>query len=155
MECFRVLEAGEGIEAAILRGLSARGGLQGRCANGDHPALLVVSPRAAAEGAPLPSRCRTVLLPGEMGERAVPLHAASAVSYGVSPRDSLTISSREGDTLWAALQRELVTVEGQVVERQEFPLPLPPGAGELTALAAAGALLLLGVPPEGLSGLSV
>ena len=53
MECFRVLEAGEGIEAAILRGLSARGGLQGRCANGDHPALLVVSPRAAAEGAPL------------------------------------------------------------------------------------------------------
>ncbi len=107
MECFRVLEAGEGIEAAILRGLSARGGLQGRCANGDHPALLVVSPRAAAEGAPLPSRCRTVLLPGEMGERAVPLHAASAVSYGVSPRDSLTISSREGDTLWAALQREI------------------------------------------------
>ena len=58
MECFRVLEAGEGIEAAILRGLSARGGLQGRCANGDHPALLVVSPRAAAEGAPLPSRCQ-------------------------------------------------------------------------------------------------
>ena len=65
MECFRVLEAGEGIEAAILRGLSARGGLQGRCSNGDHPALLVVSPRAAAEGAPLPSRCRTVLLPGD------------------------------------------------------------------------------------------
>ena len=74
--------------------------------------------------------------------------AASAVSYGVSPRDSLTISSREENILWAALQRELVTVDGQVVERQEFPLTLRSGEEELSTLAAAGALLLLGVPPE-------
>ena len=119
MECFQVLEAGEGIEAAVLRGLTARGVPRGGCSGENQPALLVVSPRAA-----------------------------SAVSYGVSPRDSLTISSREGDTLWAALQRELVTVDGRVVERQEFPLVLAPGEEELAALAAAGALLLLGVPPE-------
>lgn len=149
MECFQVLEAGEGIEQAILRGLTARGGLRGRCASGNHPALLVVSPRAAEAGVPLPRQCRTVLLPGGAG--GLPLRAASAVSYGVSPRDSLTLSSREGDTLWAALQRELVTVDGRVVERQEFPLHLEPGAEELPSLAAAGALLLLGVPPEELS----
>ena len=149
MECFQVLEAGEGIEQAILRGLTARGGLRGRCASGNHPALLVVSPRAAEAGVPLPRQCRTVLLPGGAG--GLPLRAASAVSYGVSPRDSLTLSSREGDTLWAALQRELVTVDGRVVERQEFPLRLEPGAEELPSLAAAGALLLLGVPPEELS----
>lgn len=149
MECFQVLEAGEGIEQTILRGLAARGGLGGRCARGNHPALVVVSPRAAAAGVPLPRQCRTVLLPGGAG--GLPLRAASAVSYGASPRDSLTLSSREGDTLWAALQRELVTVDGQVVERQEFPLRLEPGAGELPSLAAAGALLLLGVPPEELS----
>lgn len=148
MECFQVFEAGEGIERAILRGLSARGGLKGRCASGDHPALLVVSPQAAARGMRLPERCRTVLLPGGMG--GVTPQAASAVSYGASPRDSLTISSRERDTLWAALQRELVTVGGQVVERQEFPLALGPGEEELPALAAAGALLLLGIPPEDL-----
>ena len=65
-------------------------------------------------------------------------------------KTSLTISSREGGRLWAALQRELVTVGGQVVERQEFPLTLAPGTKELPALAAAGALLLLGVPPEDL-----
>lgn len=146
MECFQVLEAGEGIEAAILRRLTGRGGLRGRCASERHPALLVVSPKAAARGMRLPEQCRTVLLPGGMG--GVRPRAASAVSYGVSPRDSLTISSREGDTLWAALQRELVTVDGRVVERQEFPLRLEPGAGELPALAVAGALLLLGVPPE-------
>ena len=149
MECFQVLESGEGIESAILRGLTARGGLRGRCAGEDHPALLVVSPRAAARGLRMPRQCRTVLLPGGMG--GVLPQAASAVSYGTSPRDSLTISSREGSTLWAALQRELVTVDGRVVERQEFPLRLEPGAGELPSLAAAGALLLLGVPPEELS----
>lgn len=149
MECFQVLEAGEGIEQAILRRLAARGGLRGRCASVSHPALVVVSPRAAAAGIPLPRQCRTVLLPGGAG--SLSLRAASAVSYGASPRDSLTLSSREGDTLWAALQRELVTVDGRVVERQEFPLRLEPGAGELPSLAAAGALLLLGVPPEELS----
>ena len=147
MELFQVIEDGEGIERAILSGLSARKGGRERVSE-KHPALLVVSPRAAAEGAPLPEHCRTVLLPGEIGERALPLRAASAVSYGVSPRDSLTISSREGDTLWAALQRELVTVDGQVVERQEFPLILEPDAEEIPTLAAAGALLLLGVPPK-------
>lgn len=146
MECFQVLEAGEGIEAAILRGLSARGGLRGQCANGNHPALLVVSPRVATQGLKRPRICRTVLLPGGIG--GVPPQAASAVSYGVSPRDSLTISSREGDTLWAALQREVVTVTGRVVERQEFPLTLESETGELAALAAAGALILLDVPPE-------
>lgn len=146
MECFQVLEAGEGIEAAILRGLTARGGLRGRCASEDHPALLVVSPRAAVRGLRLPRQCRTALLPGGMG--GVLPQAASAVSYGTSPRDSITISSREGNTLWAALQRELVTVDGRVVERQEFPLSLKPGEEELPALASAGALLLLGVLPE-------
>ena len=145
MELFRVIEDGEGIENAILRALPARSG-QEKQVSERHPALLVVSPRAAVRGLRLPRRCRTVLLPGGMG--GVSPQAASAVSYGASPRDSLTISSREGDTLWAALQRELVTVDGRVVERQEFPVPLAPGEEELSALAAAGALLLLGVPPE-------
>lgn len=147
MELFQVIEDGEGIERAILSGLSARKGGREQVSE-KHPALLVVSPRAAAEGAPLPEHCRTVLLPGEIGERALPLRAASAVSYGISPRDSLTISSRERDTLWAALQRELVTVDGRVVEQQEFPVSLGQGEEELSALAAAGALILLGVPPE-------
>ena len=146
MECFQVLEAGEGIEQAIVERLRDRGGLRGWCASEDHPALLVVSPQAAARGMRMPRQCRTALLPGGMG--GVLPQAASAVSYGASPRDSLTISSRKGDILWVALQRELVTVDGRVVERQEFPLALEPGEGELTALAAAGALLLLGVPPE-------
>lgn len=144
MSYFQVIEEEEGIQDRILRGL--RGRPRGGNAP-EHPALLVVSPRAAARGRDLPRSCRTALVPGEMGERCR-VRAASAVSYGPSPRDSLTVSSREEGVLWAALQRELVTVEGQVVERQEFPLPLAPGEEELPLLACAGALLLLGIPPE-------
>ena len=151
MAYFQVIEAGEGIEGAILRGLSGQPrGLEHRKNSPQHPALLVVSPRAASLGLHLPRECRIALLPGEAEERGA-LRAASAVSYGTSPRDSLTISSREGSRMWAALQRELVTVDGHVVERQEFPLTLRPGTQELSVLAAAGALLLLGVPPEGLN----
>ena len=76
------------------------------------------------------------------------LDPAAAVSYGTGPRDTLTLSSREGRQLWCAIQRELVTVEGRVVERQELPLRLPDHMSPLSVLAAAGALLLLGVPPE-------
>ena len=146
MEQFCVVEEDEGIGNAIRRGLHGRTDRGGVSAG--HPTLLVVSPGAARRGLRLPAACRTVLLPGDAGELLEGVRAASAVSYGTSPRDSLTISSREGDRLWAALQRELVTVDGQVVERQEFPLVVPPGIQALSALAVAGALLLLGVPPE-------
>ena len=146
MEYFRVVEAGEGIERAILGKLARRGkGAAG--VSGSHPALLVVSPGAAADGLALPAACRTVLLPGDAWGLPEGLRAASAVSYGASPKNSLTVSSRRGERLWAALQRELVTVEGRVVERQEFPVPFL-SHGELASLAVAGALLLLGVPPE-------
>ena len=147
MGWFQVFEDHEGIEADLLRRLAVLGGrLEARSA-GQRPALLVVSPRAALRG-PIVAACRTALLPGDPPLPELELQAASAVSYGAGPRNTLTISSRTGDRLWMALQRELVTVQGQVVERQEFPLAVPPGIQALSALAVAGALLLLGVPPE-------
>lgn len=146
MERFLVLERGEGIRRAVRAGLSAWGGPRA----GGGPALLVLSPRAAGSGPLRLPPCRAVLLPGEGGAELGALRAASAVSYGLSPRDSLTLSSREGGRLWCALQRELVTLDGAVVERQEFPLVPPPGLEPLPALAAAGALLILGAPPGAL-----
>ena len=150
MERFCVVEAEEGIGRAIRREVERV--VPGREARVSpvHPALLVVSPGAVRRGLRLPGACRTVLLPGDGGALLAGVRAASAVSYGTSPRDSLTVSSREGDRLWAALQRELVTVDGHVVERQEFPLSFRAGRDELPALAVAGALLLLGIPPEAL-----
>ena len=129
MGCFQVFEDHEGIEADILRRLAGLGGRPEARSAGQRPALLPGDP-------PLPE---------------LELQAASAVSYGAGPRNTLTISSRTVDRLWVAFQRELVTVQGQVVERQEFPWRLSPGASPQAALAVAGALLLLGIPPEQLA----
>lgn len=148
---FQVIEEQEGIEADILRRLARHGRSLGQIPTADHPALLVVSPRAAARGDGRPERCRMALLPGDTTLPGWDLQAASAVSYGSGPKNTLTLSSREGRKLWLALQRELVTIQGQVVDRQEFPWMLDHGASPQSALAVAGALLLLGVPPEQLS----
>ena len=108
-----------------------------------------------------PVHCESLLPPSEperlqygsarrsaAGPLARALNARQAVSYGTSPRDTLTFSSLEGDRLCLAVQRELVTLGGAVVEQQELVLPFSTGASPLPFLAAAGTLLLLGVPPE-------
>lgn len=148
MGCFEVLESGEGIQEEIARRLQNTGALACGWSSPSRPALLIISPRVAAQTPRLEGGCRTVLLPGDAPAEHWQLQAASAVSYGPGPRDTLTLSSREGRQLWCAIQRELVTVEGRVVERQELPLRLPDHMSPLSVLAAAGALLLLGVPPE-------
>ena len=113
---FQVIEEQEGIEADILRRLARHGRSLGQIPTADHPALLVVSPRAAAHGDGRPERCRMALLPGDTTLPGWDLQAASAVSYGSGPKNTLTLSSREGRKLWLALQRELVTIQGQVVD---------------------------------------
>ena len=148
-----IWEENEGIGAAVEAGIRRAGG---RLVTGRHPAelaeqgldLLAVSPGARGWAGAGSIPCRTVLLPGGAGGLLSGLDPAAAVSYGTGPRDTLTLSSREGRQLWCAIQRELVTVEGRVVERQELPLRLPDHMSPLSVLAAAGALLLLGVPPE-------
>lgn len=151
MSCFEVLESGEGIQEEIARRLQRAGVLACGWSSPSRPALLIISPRTAAQTRRLEMGCRTVLLPGDAPALHWQLQAASAVSYGPGPRNTLTLSSREGSRLWLALQREVVTVQGQVVERQEFPFASPPGQSTQAALAVAGGLLLLGVRPEHLS----
>ena len=115
--------------------------------------LLALSPAAAEEGQITRGvRCRCLLLPGAAGPLAREIGAEYAVSYGTSPKDTLTFSSLEGDQICLALQRELVTVEGGVVEQQELVLPFPPGLSPLPYLAAVGVLLLSGIPAEELMG---
>jgi hypothetical protein len=68
--------------------------------------------------------------------------ADCVVSYGMSPRDTITMSSVGDEQCVVALQRELVTVSRRVLERQEIAVPAGNcGINEL--LAAVGAALLL------------
>ncbi len=153
MVCVGIWERGEGILSAVAAGAD---GIDLKLIGGRHPAelasqpldLLVVSPGAAGWAGAGAVDCRSVLLPGRAGPLSQLLRGEYAVSYGTSPKDTLTLSSLEGDQLCLSLQRELVTLEGAVVDRQELVLALPPQVSPLPVLAAAGALLMLGVPPE-------
>ena len=87
-------------------------------------------------------RCRLVLAPGE--GRLEHVRAERVVSYGLSPRDSLTLSSLTEPVL--CVQRSLPRPDGTVIDPQEFPLPpLPLPAQELLPLLGAR---LLTLPPE-------
>ena len=145
MTGFAVLEPGE----SIARCLVGRFGPAVRAE--DKPRLLVVGP-----GGELPPgrellECGTVLLPGGAGEVLEQVRAGSAVSYGLSRRDTITLSSQSADRLWVAVQRELVRVDGTVLDRQEVPVRLPREMEAMQLLALTGAMLLLGVRPEELS----
>lgn len=120
---------------------------------GCHPAelagvsldLLVVSPGATGWAGAAKVTCRLLLLPGSAGPMTRGMQVEGAVSYGTGPKNTITMSSLEGDKICLAIQRELVTVEGGVVERQELVLPYP--AGRETPdlfMARVGTLLLLG-----------
>lgn len=144
---------GEDGFARALEGLLPGGTIVSR-----HPAafsertleLLLVSPGAAGWAGAGTVACRTVLLPGAAMSLARILRTERAVSYGSAPRDTLTFSSLEEGHISIALQREVETITGRTVERQEFRLPLPQGVSPYHVLALAGArILLTGSPRNG------
>ncbi|MEG0321404.1 MAG: hypothetical protein RR606_04340 [Oscillospiraceae bacterium] len=147
-----IWERDEGLFEAISRGIHTMVP-QPELLRGRHPAelckkpldLLVISPHAAGWAGAGVIKSRIVLLPGSAGALCKLISAESAVSYGTSPQDTLTLSSLEGEQICVALQRELVTVAGIIVERQELVLPYP-AATETPPhfMAQVGALLLLG-----------
>lgn len=115
--------------------------------------LLAISPRwDVGEQETLPT-CRLLLLPGGRSTLIRRLRADCVMSYGTSPKDSLTLSSVEPHRLTLSIQRDLVTLRGSTVERQE--VSLSPGARRepMELLFRGGLLLLLGAPPEQLPDL--
>lgn len=159
MGAIGIWEKDEGVLPFVKSRLRAAGLREPELIGASHPAelaakpleLLIIAPGATGWAGAEALSCRMVLLPGSAGPLARAFQAESAVSYGVSPRDTITLSSLEGSQLCVAIQRELVTVSGGVVDRQEIILSLPEGWRSLPYLAAVGSLLLLGVPPEELN----
>lgn len=111
------------------------------------PDLLVIAPDAE-EAAGMELHCRALLVPGLLWALGAKISAVWSISYGVAARDSLTLSSMGERKVALALQRELVTLAGTSLERQELLLPRNGHTSPLHFLACAGTLLLLGVPPE-------
>ncbi len=152
-----VWERGEGLCDALKEDLKRGTSNEAGLFRGRHPAelnvgtldLLVVSPRATGWAGAGSVNCRLVLLPGSAAPMARGMHVEGAVSYGTGPKNTITLSSLGESTICLAIQRELVTVNGNVVERQELVLPYPAGlASPDLFMARVGALLLLGVQPQ-------
>lgn len=93
-------------------------------------------------------RCFAAVIPGSIpAEELGFLHAETIVTYGMSQKDTITASSVE-DEVFIAIQRELITLNGERVEEQEFPMVHLPEKNIDHVMAVAAGLLLLGKLPE-------
>ncbi len=141
---------------ALAAKLAGRLGRTYRFVPGNHPAyfapygdapspvdLLVVAPDATGLAGLTVLRPRLALLPGGSVAACRRVRAASAVSYGLGSQNTLTLSSMTGGSVSVALQRELLTLSGKAVERQEWVLPMDSGDTAEEFLCLAGTLLLL------------
>lgn len=118
----------------------------GRCGAhfaGHDLALLIISPSAVALAGAGILRPRLALLPGENLALARRVRAISAVSYGLGPKNTLTFSSLGPSSASLALLREVHTLSGALVERQEWVLPYGGAPSPEAYLCQMGALLLL------------
>lgn len=95
-------------------------------------------------GAVVP-RCRILLAPGEGLPTVQP---ERVITYGLSPRDSLTLSSLAEPVL--CVQRALPRPDGMVIEPQELPLPPLPAPAEALLPLLGLRLLYLPLGADGL-----
>lgn len=79
-------------------------------------------------------RCRILLVSGNVSPSYLArIQAECVITYGLSPRDSLTLSSLTAPVL--CVQRILPRPDGALIEPREVPLPeLPASAAELLPL---------------------
>lgn len=118
--------------------LSPRTGEKRRCA------LLVVSPLWETEAPPV--RCRILLTPSDKAALLGRVRADFAVSFGLSPRESIGFSSLTENGLSLSLRREIPCLTGQRLEMQDLPMVCAPGSPEEMLCACAARLLLEGIP---------
>lgn len=72
--------------------------------------------------------CRLLLAPGDLLALPAQVRAETVISFGLSPRDSLTLSSLTEPVL--CVQRTLPRPDGAMIDPQEFPLPPLPAPAE-------------------------
>ena len=149
---------GGGIEALIssrLRELHANGENitltvygKGSISSGHKANLLVISSQAGRFHESLPAiACDILLIPGMASKKASSLQPSLVVSYGMSIKDSVTLSSIEKSSLVLSLQRELPTILGHSLERQDIPVSCRDHLSHEDAMAALTTLLILGISP--------
>ena len=111
--------------------------------------LIALSRRCGDKSsAGLSARC--LLLPGDNATpSAVSIPAQQLVIYGFSPRNTITLSSFNGSGRLLCLQRSVITLDGTLLEPQEFPLSeFFSGLSDEDSLLLGGLLLLASYPAQ-------
>ena len=70
-----------------------------------------------------PCRCRIAVLPGDKKLDCRYLQAGRVVTYGLSGKNTVTLSSIDENRLFLALQREIISLDGRRIEQQELIIP--------------------------------
>jgi hypothetical protein len=86
-----------------------------------------------------PCRCQIAILPGDKTLDCRYLQAKRVVTYGISGKNTVTLSSVDEDRLFLALQREIISLDGRRIEQQEMLIQNAP----LTNSTLAGATAML------------
>jgi len=93
-------------------------------------------------------KCRILLIPDTAAKLLRFYEAESVVSYGLSDKSTITHSSISDFETVISIQRELPTIDGELLERQEIALRRPENLAVEKFLALVGAFLITGVKPE-------
>ncbi len=110
--------------------------------------LIVVPPKCFDALPDKAADCRILLIPDTASDILRSFNADCVVSYGMNEKSSLTMSSVSDEEMVVSLQRELPTLDGEILERQELKMPRPAGMRVESILAVVGTLLITGIPPE-------
>jgi len=154
----KVFEKSEGNITTILRGILAGNALCKICTGTDFNhsyhlnsfSLGIIPPSEESRFLHYDKiGCETLLAPSTFFSAGSSIHTSRVVSYGFSHRDSLTLSSISEEKIVITIQRELFTLDGNILERQEIPIKNT--GSPIDGLASASALMLLGIAPESLS----
>lgn len=139
---------GEHIAQALTERFGAsvrivRGGSLAEVA-GMEPELIVVSPKAGREMglSTLPAGCRGAVLPEKL-----PQTGGAVASYGMSGRDTVSLSSNCGPGRMLCIGGGMTTLGGASIDQQELVV-MPRGMTDDELLAVSAAEMLLGLPPE-------
>ena len=105
---------------------------------------------------PIFSEASLLILPDSLDRDIVPAFCAKTIiSYGLCRKNTVTASSLVASRLAISLQRKFQDIRGNVIEEQEFIMPLNTGERAEDMLGLVSTLLAVGNSPEDISEMTI
>jgi len=114
----------------------------------DKPDMLVITESGAKKAPPAGKkiRCGILLMPGDMDPDFI--KADNTVRYGLSERDSVSLSSIKSRECVMAIKNEINALNGRKLEVQEIKIQRKGGMNLMDLMASDACVLLMGREEE-------